>query len=138
MVDQRFSVSVHIMTSLAYEKGDLMTSEALAKSVRTNATVVRRLVSKLVDAGLLDSFKGKAGGVKLSKPAREITLKDIYVAASGKPLLNTPDKEPNKQCNVSCAMNKLLDDVCDGLEKSSMSYLSGIKLSDLASKVTKY
>jgi Rrf2 family protein len=137
MVDQRFSVSVHIMTSLAYEKGDLLTSEALAKSVRTNPTVVRRLIAKLVDAGLLDSYKGKSGGVKLAKSAKEITLRDIYIAASGKPLLNTPDKEPNKHCNVSCAMNKLLDDVCAGLEKSSMNYLSGIKLSDLASKVAR-
>jgi Rrf2 family protein len=135
MVDQRFSAAVHIMTSLAYHKGDLMTSDALASSIRTNPTVVRRLLAKLVDAGLVDSFKGKSGGVKIARSPKEISLRDIYLAVSGKQLLNVSCKEPDKKCVVSCAMTKLLREVVDGLEKNSMSYLSGIKLSELASKV---
>ncbi|MNK11971.1 putative HTH-type transcriptional regulator YwnA [compost metagenome] len=125
------------MTILAYHKGELMTSDELASSVRTNPTVVRRLVSKLVEAGMLDSFKGKSGGVKFTKAAKEISLKDIYMVVSGKPLINTSEKEPYKACAVSCSMGKLMDDVAKGLECQSMKYLSSISLSDLASKVTK-
>ncbi len=113
-----------------------MTSEVLASSVRTNPTVVRRLVAKLVDAGLLKAYKGKSGGVELARKAQEISLKDIYVASSGKKLINAPDKSPNKKCTVSCSMGKLMGDVIEGLEENSMSYLADIRLSDLASKVS--
>lgn len=135
MVDQRFSVAVHVMTTLAFHKGELMTSDQLASSVRTNPTVVRRLVSKLVEAGLLDSFKGKSGGVKFSGSAKEVSLKDIYKVVSGKPLIFTSEKEPYKACAVSCSMGSLMDQVVQGLECQSMKYLSEISLADLTAKV---
>lgn len=135
MVDQRFSVSVHIMTVLAYHKPDLMTSDELASSIRTNPTVIRRLVSKLVDAGLLETFKGKSGGIRMAKSPKEITLKDIYEAVLDKKLMATPCKEPYKQCVVSCNMGNLLSEVAEGIEQNSMSYLAGIKLSDLTSQI---
>lgn len=61
-----------------------MTSEQLLSSIRTNPTVVRRLLAKLVDAGLIESYKGKSGGVKLTKSPKEISLKDIYGAVCDK------------------------------------------------------
>lgn len=135
MLDQRFAASVHIMTLMAYHQGDLVTSEYLASSIRTNPTVVRRLLSKLVEAGLIESFKGKAGGVRMAKPAKEISLKDIYKAVSNKALINCRENEPEKQCAVSCSMKEIFSEVATGLETSSMNYLAKIKLSDLASKV---
>lgn len=123
------------MTVLAYHKPDLMTSEELASSIRTNPTVIRRLVSKLVEAGLLETFKGKAGGIRMTKSPKEITLKDIYEAVLDKKLMATPCKEPYKQCVVSCNMGTLLSEVAEGIEQNSMLYLSGIKLSDLASQI---
>jgi Rrf2 family protein len=138
MVDQRFSTSVHIMTALAFgkcEDGNLMTSEQLAESVRTNPTVVRRLVAKLVDAKLLKAYKGKSGGVELARCPDQITLKDIYVAASGKALIQSRKNAPKKMCPVSCAMGNLMSDVIDGVEKNSMKYLASISLASLTSKV---
>ena len=139
MVDQRFSVSVHIMTALAFHQGqdpELMTSETLASSVRTNPTVVRRLIAKLVEAGLLKAYKGKSGGVKLAKEAQEISLKDIYVACSDKRLLSSPNKSPQKKCPVSCSMGKLMNELIDGFEENSMSYLAKIRLADLTHKIS--
>lgn len=135
MVDQRFAVSVHIMTALAFHAGELMTSEKLAAGVRTNPTVIRRLLSKLVEAGLLESFKGKTGGVRLAKPASDISLKDIYTAISDKNLINTPDKAPMKKCPVSCNMGKIMDEVVEGIEDNSLNYLQGIRLSQLTAKI---
>lgn len=123
------------MTALAFHKEELMTSEQLAASIRTNPTVVRRLIAKLVEAGLLESFKGKAGGVRLAKTPKEISLREIYSAVSDKKLIATPSKEPVKQCLVSCSMGKILDEVVDGIEKNTMDYLHGIRLSELTSKV---
>lgn len=138
MVDQRFSTSVHIMTALAFgkcEHGKLMTSEELAQSVRTNPTVVRRLVAKLVEAKLLKAYKGKAGGIELARCPDEITLKDIYIASSGKALIQTRTKAPKKHCPVSCSMGALMSAVIEGVERNSMKYLASISLASLTSKV---
>ncbi|MNK88398.1 putative HTH-type transcriptional regulator YwnA [compost metagenome] len=112
-----------------------MTSEELASSIRTNPTVIRRLIAKLVEAGLLSSFKGKAGGVKLARPAKEISLRDIYSAVLEKRLIANRNKEPQKGCPVSCAMGKLMHEVIDGIEDNSMKYMSNIRLSELSNKV---
>lgn len=135
MLDQRFAASVHIMTLLAVHNEELQTSEFLATSIRTNATVVRRLVGKLVEAGLVESFKGKSGGVKIAKTPKEITLKDIYKASTDKALINCRDSEPIKACPVSCSMKEIFENVAQGLEANSMSYLAKIKLSDIISKI---
>lgn len=134
MVDQRFAVSVHIMTSLAYGQG-LMTSEMLASSIRTNPTVVRRFVSKLVEAGLLESIRGKAGGVRLAKKPESITLRDIYKAVCDRPLIEVAEKEPQKNCVVSCQIGTLLKDITRGLEETSQKYLGQIRLSELIAKI---
>ena len=138
MVDQKFSVAVHIMTVLAFEKcenGNLYTSERLAKSVRTNPTVVRRLVARLVEAGVLKSYKGKSGGVELAKCPNEITLEHIYRAVSEKTLLYAPVRKAHKPCPTSRSMGKLMSEVIDGFEENSKKYLSGISLQDLAAQV---
>jgi len=116
-----------------------MTSDQLAEGIRTNPTVIRRLLAKLSEAGLLESFKGKAGGVILNKSPKEITLKDIYMATveDKKMLCNPPEKEPSKHCAVSCSMKKIMMDVVDGFEENSLNYLSKIRLSDLTSKISK-
>lgn len=135
MLDQKFAASVHIMTLLAAHSEELQTSEVLAGYIRTNPTVVRRLLAKMVEAKLVDSFKGKSGGVRLAKTPNQISLKDIYKAVSEKNLLNCRDVETSKACKVSCSMKEIFEGVADGLENNSMAYLSKIKLSDILAKV---
>ena len=135
MVDTRFAVSVHILTALACSKDCLLTSPTLAKSIRTSPVVVRRLVSKLVENGLVESFRGKSGGLKLSRRPEQISLRDVYLAATDGPLLAVTNKPAQKECAVSCSMGKILGEVVDGLEAASLDYLGKIKLSDLAKKV---
>lgn len=136
MVDTRFSVSVHIMVSLAYHQDDLVNSDYLAKMLKTNPTFVRKLVSKLVDAKLINSFRGKNGGIKLAKDPQDITLKDIYCAIMDeKCLLSTHKKTPNKSCLVSCSMESILSNIVEGIENSTKNYLTKITLRELLKTV---
>jgi Rrf2 family protein len=137
MVDTRFPVSVHIMVSLAYHADELMNSEQLAQVVKTNPTFIRKLVSRLVDAGLVESYRGKGGGIKISKSPDQISLKDIYLASlEEKPLLCAPKKPITKACPVSCSMNDILCKVIDGMEVTTQDYLSSMTLQDLLQQVT--
>lgn len=136
MVDTRFSLSVHVMMTLAYSKEELVNSEYLAGVLKTNPTFVRKIVSKLVEAGLVDSFRGKGGGIRIARAPSEISLSDIYSAAvEEKCLISTHRKPVMKSCPVSCCMDDILDDIVDGIETSTKSYLARMHLSDLLRKV---
>jgi Rrf2 family protein len=138
MVDTRFSVSVHIMVSLAYNQNELLSSETLAKVLKTNATFVRKLVSRLVDAELIDSYRGKGGGIKLARLPSNISLDEIYRASlEEKTLICTPKKPVTKACAVSCSMNEILFHISGGIEATTKTYLSKMTVNDLLKKVSK-
>ncbi len=136
MVDTRFSVSIQIMMTLAAHSDELVNSEFLAKVLKTNPTFVRKLVSNLVAAELVTSFRGKGGGIKIANQPKEISLKDIYLASTDeKPLINVHKKPIAKQCLVSCCINDVLKNIVSGIEESTQKYLEGKTLQDLMSQV---
>ena len=138
MVDTRFSVSVHIIVLLAYRDDELMNSESLAKVLKTNATFIRKIVSKLVDAELITSYRGKGGGIKLARPAPAITLDEIYAASlEDKTLVCKPTKPVTKACAVSCSVNNILCGIVDGIENSTLNFLSKMSVADLLKKMPK-
>jgi Rrf2 family transcriptional repressor of oqxAB len=100
MLDLRFPTALQAMLSLALaeESGvSRMTSAELAKGLRANPSLVRRLLRQLVDRGLLVSVLGKSGGVGLARPAGAISLAEIYAAATeGKPLWVPRDDIPHR------------------------------------------
>jgi Rrf2 family protein len=137
MVDTRFSVSVHIVVSLAYRPEVLTNSDALAGVLKTNPTFIRKLVSKLVEAGIVQSFRGKGGGIRLARSPKEITLRDIYVAAmDDKALMSTPKKSAHRACKVSCSMTDILCEVSEGVELATKSYLAKTVVHDLLKKIS--
>lgn len=137
MVNQQFATAVHVLTALAFNKKNLMSSDALALSVNTNPVVIRRLLSMLTKASLVATTRGKSGGVKLSKEPSQITLKDVYVALSPTDPLAPREKSPHKECPVSCSMYAIMTTVSEGTQKATMKYLESQKLSDLIKKISK-
>lgn len=137
MVDTRFSVSIQIMLTLAWHEDELLNSEMLAGVLKTNATFVRKLVSNLVSRGLVESFRGKGGGIKLAKSPDKISLKEIYIASTEeKPLISCHNKPTMKACAVSCSIQEIIGDVVEGIEASTKSYLSKRTLQDLMKNVS--
>lgn len=135
MVDTRFPVSVHIMTALAYKQGDLMSSEQLAVSIKTNASFIRKLVVSLSAAGLVESVRGKAGGIRIAKSPKEITLDQIYKAVTDNSLMAVPDKSPNKSCAISCGMGDVLGKISEEIEENTLKQLSKRNLSEILNQL---
>lgn len=82
--DTRLAVGAHILVALSFTKDEYQTSELLARSVNTNAVVIRRLLGQLKKAGLVDVRLG-VGGAMLSLAPEKITLLDVYKAVVPKP-----------------------------------------------------
>ena len=49
---------------------------------------VRRLVARLVEAGLLATTRGASGGIRLARPAHNMSLADVVTAMEGPLALN--------------------------------------------------
>ena len=79
-VNTRFATGVHTLVLLAAEPDVLQTSEEIAQKLNTNPVVIRRVLSLLRQAGLIDSQKGPSGGSRLAKPGKAIRLGDVYRA----------------------------------------------------------
>jgi Rrf2 family protein len=133
--NSRFPVAVHVLTALAYSKGEWVASPALAESVRTNPVVIRRLLGQLRRHGLVRGQAGKAGGVRLSRRPESITLLDVYRAVEGGSPFVLPDKPANKACEVSCAMKMLLSSVLAETDRAISRSLEKVRLADLVQEV---
>ncbi len=137
MVDTRFSVSIQILLTLAYHGEELSRSEMLAKAVKSHPTFIRKLVSRLVAGGLVQSVRGKGGGVKLAIDPQDITLKDIYlVALDEKPIICTHKNTVTKSCAVSCSMNDILKKLVYDMDANTQTHLEKTRLSDLLKKIS--
>ena len=77
--DSRLSGVLHILLHMA-EQAEPVTSEVLAKVMKTNPVVVRRIMAGLRDGGYVRSDKGHGGGWRLARDLSQVTLRDIYIA----------------------------------------------------------
>jgi Rrf2 family protein len=137
MVNQQFATAVHVLTALAFNRKSLMSSDALALSVNTNPVVIRRLLSQLTKSSLVETTRGKSGGVQLAKEPNQITLKDVYLALSPTDPMAPRDKSPHKECPVSCSMYSIMTYISIGTQRATLKYLESQKLSDLIKKIPK-
>ena len=77
-MDTKFSVALHILTMISESKENL-SSQALAESVGTNASYIRKVIALLKNAGLIQSHPGQTG-YQLSNSPKEVNLLNIYFA----------------------------------------------------------
>lgn len=108
----------------------------LATSAKTNPGLIRRLLSKLSKAGLVDSKKGKDGGNTLCRDCKSISMRDVYEAINENPLFASFEKDPYQECNISCQIGDVLCDAFKAVEKSTLLKMEDIKVNDLAKKIT--
>lgn len=121
MIKSKFAISLHILTLLALEQEEWLTSTYIAGSLNVNPVLVRKEISNLKAFGLLESKEGKNGGVRLLKAPSAILLSDIFKAALGDDHVFSFSKNtPNPHCPVGKQINKNLDflftDINDGIE----------------------
>ena len=132
--NSKIAVATHIMATLAL-KDDVVTSSYLGDSVNTNPVVIRRILSDLQKAGLVETCPGKAGGARLAKEAAKITLQDIYVAVDDGSLFALNRNEPNQKCPISCVMSSVLTPVFASADKTLAAQLKKTKLSDVVREI---
>ncbi len=83
-ISEAFSLALHAMSMIAAEKdGKPVTAHAVASRLGVSEAHLSKVLQRLVHAQILDSSRGPGGGFTLSRPAAEITLRDVYEVVEG-------------------------------------------------------
>jgi Rrf2 family protein len=133
----RFAFAVHVLALLAFQEGVPLSSDMIAGSVNTNPALIRRLLTMLADAGLTTSQLGAGGGALLARPAKEITLLDIYRAVDDAQLFALHREEPNPACMVGRNIQTVLRGVINEAQQAMEASLAARTLADASTDLVK-
>ncbi len=109
-ITSRFTVALHIFTCVEVFKDEhKVTSDFLAGSINTNPVIIRKILTQLKNADLIEVARG-TGGITVNRPLSEITFYDVYQAIE--PVENGDlfhfHESPNPECPVGRNIHTLL------------------------------
>lgn len=129
-MDTKFSVAVHVLILIS-ESPAPMTSDQMAGSVGTNASYIRKILSLLKKAGIVDGHRG-IGGYSLTVASEQLTLLQIYQAVTEETKVHLLDIHQNSsdQCIVGRHIRPVLSGMFMDIEEVFAQTLSGKSLAD--------
>lgn len=138
----RFTMALHALGMVALEgerhPGQAITSETLARSINTNPVVVRRVLSDLKRAGLIETRRGVGGGVALAQPAARISLRSVWEALEGREqLFGRHPQGPNPECPLACGVAEYLEALYGDAEAALKASLGKVTLAQLQRDVAR-
>ena len=131
-----FVVAVHAMVFL-HHKGGTVSSNLLAENACTNPARVRRVMSKLKKAGLVETREGRADGGYTYQKTKRVTLGDICEALEvdfADFTWRSGDKE--KECLISSGMSGYMDGLFREMNFRCKEYLDTIAIADAEQYLT--
>ncbi|MEM9318167.1 MAG: Rrf2 family transcriptional regulator [Pseudomonadota bacterium] len=130
--NSRLSLALHTLGHMASEPQKLRTSAEIAVHAGTNPVVVRRVLGRLREAGLLMSTKGHTGGWRLARAAEMITLADVYLALDERLVSSdAPVSEP--ECAVEHALHSRVLGILADVETSLVEKLGETSIAEIRS-----
>jgi DNA-binding IscR family transcriptional regulator len=117
--------------------GGTETSETIALMLQTNAVVVRRVMGRLRDSGLVTSTGGRGGGWRLACAAEMITARDVFEALESESVFAIGASADHPHCPVERAVNVKLAIALDSAQQKLLENLGGTTLEELARAVSK-
>ena len=125
--------ALRILTVMA-EYGDIRDAKTISADTSVTIRFTLKILHKLVQAELVESYKGVRGGYKLRKSPDSITLKEVIELIDG-PIAIARCVDSEESCSLncdktSCAYHHIFDTISIDLAKK----LSKISISDVINK----
>lgn len=135
-ISSRFTVAVHILSLIKIENKPDLTSSYIASSVNTNSVVIRRIMSKLKQANMLETHQG-SGGIRLLKSLEDITLLDVYKAVEvvDEGELFQMHEDTNINCIVGNHIQSVLEIILLRAQNAMESVLENVTMDDIVSSI---
>lgn len=127
----RLSTAAHIMMFLAWNEGDRVRIDDIAKSANVNPSRLRQLCSQLAQAGYIESFKGAKGGITLALPPENITLMDLCLATDDMNFFALTPHHANRVCPIGSVVGAVLNNLYEDYNNIFKEYLNATSVMDL-------
>jgi len=138
MASSKFSMAVHTLALLARYEEKPVNSEFLACSVKTNAVVIRRLLSELARSNFVVSQSGANGGTRLAREPEKICLLGVYRAVESGQVFALRRNAPDKKCDVGRNIEAVLGEIQNCLDTAVEDALGKMTLADVVRKIEEY
>lgn len=132
----RFAVAVHILALTESARPGEATSEWMAGSIGVNPVVVRNVTGLLRRAALVETRQGVPGAA-LARPAKEITLRDVYRAVEEDEEIFSIHPKPNPDCPTGAHIQDTLETVFADAERALADRLAQTSLADVVLDLTR-
>lgn len=139
-ISSRFTIALHMFACMEVFKGEhKITSDFLASSINVNPVIIRKLLSQLKDAGLIEVKRG-TGGASITKPLEEITFLNVYHAVDciEENVLFHFHENPNPNCPVGKNIHNVLDAKLIQVQSAMEHELESVTLADVMEDFKKY
>lgn len=136
-MNTRFAVATHLLSFLTFARDRLVTSDEIADSVNTHPALVRRTLSLLREAGLVETQLGPGGGARLARAPEHITLLDVYEASeTDDDLFAVGRISPNRKCPVGANIQTTLENLLAPSRRALRQALSQVTVADVFASAT--
>lgn len=125
LLTKRNEYALQAMIVLARQHdGQALPASFLAKKFKTTSAFMSKIGQQLTRAGLLDSKRGKVGGLFLGRSADKILVRDIFAAVDGALSVSACVNEgrcKHHVCPIYPALSRLQKDLDDKLNSAKLS-----------------
>lgn len=134
-MDATLSIGVHALVYLNH-KGESVSSEILAENICTNPARVRKVMSKLKKAGIIETKEGIAGGYRFARDAKSISLEKIASALEVRFVdLAWRSGDMDMNCLIASGMADIMDEIYQKLNNECYQKLKEITIEDIDNKI---
>lgn len=136
-ISSRFTIAIHIFACMETFEGQYkITSDFLASSIHVNPVIIRKILSQLKKAGLIEVARG-TGGTTAARPVDEITFYDVYKAVD---LLEDGElfhfhENPNPECPVGKNIHRVLDDKLTEIQRAMENEMKKYTIADVVKDI---
>lgn len=128
-LNTKLSDTVHTITLIAVNPFDNLTSARIAKSINTNPSFIRQILSQLKKSGLITNTTGHPEP-KLAREPQDISLWDIAKAIHQTQLLYL-DTHIDPKCGPGQNIQASLADYYAEIEQTAQKKMTTITLQDI-------
>ena len=132
-ITSRFTIAIHALAFIDLFQDEMrVTSNVLSNSIQANPVIIRTVLGKLKEAGMIDARQG-SGGSRLAKPLEEISFYDVYKAVDpiNEEGLFHFHENPHPACVVGGNIHAALDGKLQKVQESMENELKQIHMSDV-------
>jgi len=128
-ISSRFTIAVHILSIIKQNPSTICTSEFMAESVNTNPVVIRKILSYLKKAGIVQVRRG-TGGASLVKDLGAITLLEVFrsVEVVEEDKLFHLHENPNPDCPIGANIQAVLEIILVQAQEAMEQVLANITM----------